>query len=73
MCIISFSFLPLQICGTANDFIFTVDDLERETARLIEKGVSVVFSGRHQNSSTFAYLDTREDGGDIMIRLTQAG
>jgi len=53
------------------DLIFTVEDLEKETARLVEKGVPVILSGKPQTGGAFAYFDTREDGGDIMIRLIQ--
>ena len=53
------------------DLTFTVDDLERETAKLVEKGVPVIFSGKPQNGSAFACFDTREDGGDVMIKLMQ--
>ena len=54
------------------DRTLTVDDLEKETARLVDKGVPVVFSGRPQTGGAFAYFDTREDGGDIMMKLVQA-
>ena len=50
---------------------FTVDDLEKETAKLVEKGVPVVFSGKPRTGNAFAYLDTRKDGGDVMIKLMQ--
>lgn len=53
------------------DIIFTVNDLEKETAMLVEKGVSVIFSGKPRNGSAFAVFDTREDGGDAMIKLIQ--
>jgi len=54
------------------DLTFTVDDLDRETARLVEKGVPVIFSGKPQTGSAFACFDTREDGGDVMIKLMQS-
>jgi catechol 2,3-dioxygenase-like lactoylglutathione lyase family enzyme len=50
---------------------FDVADLEQETARLAAKGVPVVFSGKPQKGAAFAYLDTRKDGGDVMIKLLQ--
>ncbi len=53
------------------DLTFTVDDLDKETARLVEKGVPVIFSGKPRNGSAFACFDTREDGGDVMIKLMQ--
>ena len=54
------------------DITFTVDDLDKETAKLVEKGVPVILSGKPQTGSAFAYFDTHEDGGDIMIKLIQA-
>lgn len=54
------------------DIGFTVDNLEAETAKLVEKGVEVSLSGRPETGGAFAYFDTREDGGDIMIRLVEA-
>jgi len=53
------------------DLTFTVDDLDREKAKLVEKGVPVIFSGEPRTGSAFAYFDTRKDGGDIMIKLVQ--
>ncbi len=50
---------------------FIVDDLDRETGRLVAKGVSVVFSGKPEAGKAFAYFDTRKDGGDVMIKLVQ--
>ncbi len=49
---------------------FTVDDLERETSRLVYRGVQVVFSGKTQDGSAFAYFDTRKVG-NLMIKLVQ--
>ena len=54
------------------EFAFTVRDLEKETAKLVKKGVKVILSGKPQNGSAFAYFDTREHGGDIVIKLIQA-
>ena len=51
---------------------FTVDDLERETARLVYRGVRVVLSGKPKNGSAFAYFDTRKVG-NLMVKLVQAG
>lgn len=53
------------------DITFTVADLEAETAKLVEKGVKVIFRGRLQTGGAFAYFDTREGGGDIMIKLVE--
>ena len=54
-----------------NDFVFTVDDLDKETAKLAEKGVPVIRSGNPRNGGAFAYLDIRKVGG-MMIKLIQA-
>jgi catechol 2,3-dioxygenase-like lactoylglutathione lyase family enzyme len=51
---------------------FRVDDLDREAAKLAEKGVPAIFSGNPQPGKAFAYFDTRKDGGDIMINLVQS-
>jgi hypothetical protein len=53
------------------DLTFTVDDLDRETAKLVKKGVPVIFSGRPRPGNAFACFDTRKDGGDVMIKLLQ--
>jgi methylmalonyl-CoA/ethylmalonyl-CoA epimerase len=50
---------------------FIVDDLDRETSKLAEKGVAVIFSGKPEAGKAFAYFDTRKDGGDVMIKLAQ--
>ena len=54
------------------NFTFAVDDLARETGKLAEKGVPVIFGGKPKDGKTFAYLDTRKDGGDMMIKLVQS-
>jgi methylmalonyl-CoA/ethylmalonyl-CoA epimerase len=51
---------------------FKVKDIAPEVAKLAEKGVAVIFSGISQTGKAFTYLDTRENGGDIMIKLVQA-
>ncbi len=50
---------------------FSVSDLEKETASLVGKGVSVAMSGEPRNGRAFAYFDTRKDGGDVMMKLVQ--
>ena len=50
---------------------FTVDDLEKETARLVYRGVHVILSGK-QEGTAFAYFDTRKVG-NLMVKLVQAG
>ena len=54
-----------------NDFIFTVSDLEKETAKLAERGIPVLQSGNPRNGGAFAYFDTRKVG-NMMMRLVQA-
>jgi len=54
-----------------NNIAFTVDDLEEETARLVENGVAVLLSGKPRTGGAFAYFDTREVG-NIMVKLVQA-
>ena len=49
---------------------FTVDDLDKETAKLAEKGVSVIISGRFQTGGGYAYFDTRKVG-NVIIELIQ--
>lgn len=55
-----------------SEFAFTVSDLEKETAKLVEKGVPVILSGKPEIGGAFACFDTRENGGDIVIKLIQA-
>jgi 4-hydroxyphenylpyruvate dioxygenase-like putative hemolysin len=51
---------------------FEVDNLERETARLVYRGVRVVLSGKPENGGAFAYFDTRR-AGNLMVKLVQSG
>jgi catechol 2,3-dioxygenase-like lactoylglutathione lyase family enzyme len=53
------------------DLTFSVEDLDRETVKLTDKGVPVIFSGKPRAGNTFAYFDTRKEGGDAMIKLVQ--
>jgi hypothetical protein len=53
------------------DIMFSVKDLRQETARLAEKGVPKVFCGQPQDSGAFAVFDTRERGGDVLIKLIE--
>ena len=48
---------------------FTVDDLDKETDKLVKKGIKVIFSGKRQTGG-FAYFDTRKVG-NIIIELVQ--
>lgn len=54
-----------------NDIAFTVKNLDKEVARLVKKGASVILSGRPPNGNAFAYINTRRDGGNIMVKLIQ--
>lgn len=53
------------------DIMFSVKDLKQETARLIEKGVPLIFCGQPQDGGSFAVFDTRTMGGDILIKLIE--
>jgi len=48
-----------------NHLGFLVDDLEREVAKLIEKGFRVISSGKTTAGGGFAYLDTDKIGGVV--------
>ncbi len=54
-----------------NSIDFTVQDLDEETAKLVERGVPMLMSGKPATSDAFAYFDTREVG-NIMVKLVQA-
>jgi methylmalonyl-CoA/ethylmalonyl-CoA epimerase len=54
-----------------NDICFTVVDLERETAKLRERGATVLLRSNAADPGAFAIVDTREVG-NIMTRLVQA-
>ncbi len=49
---------------------FTVDDLEEETAKLVEKRIPVIVSGKRQTGGGFAYFDIRKVG-NVIIELVQ--
>jgi 4-hydroxyphenylpyruvate dioxygenase-like putative hemolysin len=50
---------------------FTVGNLEKETARLVYRGIRVAFSGKAKEGA-FAYFDTRK-AGNLMVKLVQEG
>jgi len=54
-----------------NDFIFTVSDLDAETAQLTDKGVSILQRGNPRNGGAYAIFDTRRVG-NMMMKLVQA-
>ena len=49
-----------------------VNNLEKEKARLMYRGIAVVLSGKLENGDVFAYFDTRRVG-NLMIKLVQSG
>ena len=49
---------------------FLVDDIDREEAKLVEKGLTVLYHVRFQTGGGSAYFDTREFGG-VIIELVQ--
>ncbi|MHA2397457.1 MAG: hypothetical protein ACXADU_01040 [Promethearchaeota archaeon] len=53
------------------DLVFIVNDLENETESLVNRGVSLAFIGKPKDGPAFAYFDTRENSGNIMIKLIQ--
>ena len=55
------------------DLIFTTKHLEEDIERLDARGVPMIFGGKLPSGGSFAYFDTRPDGGDIMIKLEQSG
>jgi catechol 2,3-dioxygenase-like lactoylglutathione lyase family enzyme len=55
-----------------SDIAFTVNNLEEETAALVSKGIPLVLAGKPKVGPAFAYFDTRENSGNIMVRLIQS-
>jgi catechol 2,3-dioxygenase-like lactoylglutathione lyase family enzyme len=53
------------------DMAFIVNDLEKEAATMIYRGLPVLFSGKSQSGTAFACFDAREGSGNIVIRLIQ--
>ena len=49
-----------------NHIAFSVDDLDKEEAKLVEKGLEVILSVRRTTGGGGSYFDTREVGGVIM-------
>ena len=50
---------------------FIVDNLAKETARLVDQGFEIMSSAKTEKGSTFTYFDTRKVG-NVMIELIQA-
>ncbi|MFX0206165.1 MAG: VOC family protein [Candidatus Hodarchaeota archaeon] len=53
------------------DLAFIVNDLEKEAAEMIYRGMPVILSGKPKNAPAFACFDTRKNSGNIIIRLIQ--
>ena len=53
-----------------NHLGFFVDDLDKEVAKLTERGFKVIQSGRNAKGNKFAYFDTTAIGG-IILELIQ--
>jgi len=51
---------------------YTVDDLEGETAKLVEKGIPVITKVKMQTGTGFAYFDVRKVGNVIIELIQQA-
>ena len=51
-----------------NHISFLVDDLEKEEAKLRDKGLEVILSAKRTTGSGSAYFDTRQVGG-VFIEL----
>jgi hypothetical protein len=49
---------------------YTVDNLEKETSRLVYRGIKVVLSGKTKDGKSFACFDTRNIG-NLMMKLIQ--
>lgn len=56
------------VCNIA----FTVADLGQEIGKLTQRGVRIAFSGTPKTGPAFAYFDTRDSSGNIMVKLIQA-
>ena len=53
-----------------NHLGFLVDDIDKETAKLEEKGFKVLWSSRFQNGGGATYFDTAQVGG-VILELVQ--
>ena len=51
-----------------NHLCFSVDDLDKEAARLVEKGLKVMFRTKRTGGGSVAYFDTRKVG-DVIFEL----
>ena len=45
---------------------FTVDDVEKETAKLLEQGVKILATGNFVDGGGYTYFDTAEIGGVVL-------
>ena len=53
------------------EMTFTVADLEKEAASMIYRNMPVVFSGKTEKGPAFACFDSRENNGNIVVKLIQ--
>ena len=56
--------------GGINHLSFFVDDIDKETAKLVEKGFKVIASGRYEAGGGFTYFDT-DQVRDVIFALIQ--
>ena len=56
----------------AHHMAFTVDDLDEEMAKLVERGVPVITRVKFSNGGGFAYFDTGKVGGLLTELIQQA-
>ena len=53
--------------GGMHHLAFTVDDVDKEVAKLVEKGIAVIYSAKFQGGGVAAYLDTSKLGGLVDV------
>ncbi len=49
---------------------FAVDDIERETAKLVEKGIKVILNAKFKNGVVLTFFETRKVG-NVIVQLIQ--
>ncbi len=52
---------------------FIVEDIEAETAKLVEKGIEILFTLTVDDRETMHYFDTRKYGAGLVLELIQKG
>ena len=53
-----------------NHLGFFVDDIDKETAKLVEKGAEIIQSGKFERGGGFVFFDTRKSG-HFLVELIQ--